>query len=483
MPNRYLLFSDLHLCDVEDHDDGWKAYKSSRHLFDHEIDALVSRFEAESPPDDHLVLVLNGDIFDFDLVTTTPAEPPWPVSPPERWHGLDPTEARSVWKLERMLEHHHRFVAVLARFLAAGHDVVYVLGNHDRELHLRGVRRALLDAVARSGAPDDAERLRIEEWFYYVPGEVYVEHGNQYDHYSSYPDLLAPTVRMRGEEQIVVPMGNMSNRFMLSRMGFFTPHNSENFTLGLIGYVVHWARHYAFARGRSLVFSWLFGSLAIVARQLETMGLRLVQGNAGRHRAARDALAARQGLAPELVAELERLRRPPVAAKLMHLLHELWLDRVAVAVLLVLGTVALALTHVPLWLKIMGPLTGLQAMVLVYGLVLRGDAIFIMEREVPRHAAAIARRLPVKVVSFGHTHLPQVLPLARGVTYVNSGTWAPMAPVSDPARLRPGFRNYVVVEFTAGEATVHLDSWMPGGQVAAPAPALEEPARAALRAS
>ena len=34
MANRYLVVSDLHLCDVEDNPDGWMAYKSARYLFD-----------------------------------------------------------------------------------------------------------------------------------------------------------------------------------------------------------------------------------------------------------------------------------------------------------------------------------------------------------------------------------------------------------------------------------------------------------------
>ena len=34
MGNRYLVLSDLHLCDVEEHADGWKAYKREKYLFD-----------------------------------------------------------------------------------------------------------------------------------------------------------------------------------------------------------------------------------------------------------------------------------------------------------------------------------------------------------------------------------------------------------------------------------------------------------------
>ncbi|MFA6035111.1 MAG: hypothetical protein WC889_19595, partial [Myxococcota bacterium] len=85
--NRYLIVSDLHLADVEDNPDGWKYYKSSRFLIDDEFDRLVTRFLEEKLPDSEcggtpapLTMIFNGDIFDFDLITVVPDNPPWPVS-------------------------------------------------------------------------------------------------------------------------------------------------------------------------------------------------------------------------------------------------------------------------------------------------------------------------------------------------------------------------------------------------------------------
>ena len=60
MGNRYLVVSDLHLTDVEDHPDGWKAYKSSRYLFDEEFGQLVQHFVEQRDEGDRLTLVLNG---------------------------------------------------------------------------------------------------------------------------------------------------------------------------------------------------------------------------------------------------------------------------------------------------------------------------------------------------------------------------------------------------------------------------------------
>jgi len=49
--------------------------------------------------------VLNGDIFDFDLVTSVPKDPPWPVSFSSGASACSPPPPKSAWKLSRMLEH------------------------------------------------------------------------------------------------------------------------------------------------------------------------------------------------------------------------------------------------------------------------------------------------------------------------------------------------------------------------------------------
>ncbi len=128
MANRYLVLSDLHLCDVEEHSDGWKAYKSGRYLSDAELARLIERFlddSAGATP----TLILNGDTFDFDLVAAVPVAAPWPVSRSERRRGLDATAEKSTWKMELMLRDHPGFVAALAAYLGRGHRLAGAMGN------------------------------------------------------------------------------------------------------------------------------------------------------------------------------------------------------------------------------------------------------------------------------------------------------------------------------------------------------------------
>ncbi|MCB9598308.1 MAG: metallophosphoesterase, partial [Sandaracinaceae bacterium] len=149
--NRYLVVSDLHLCDVEDHPDGWKAHKAGRFVPDEELRQLFEKFVEEAREGDALTLVLNGDVLDFDLVTAVPEAPPWPLRALERSFGLDATEAKSRWKLDRVLADHETFLGALAAFAAAGHRIVYVIGNHDREVHFPAVKQGFVEAVREAG--------------------------------------------------------------------------------------------------------------------------------------------------------------------------------------------------------------------------------------------------------------------------------------------------------------------------------------------
>lgn len=350
-----MVVSDLHLCDVESHPDGWKAYKHPRYAIDRDFDRRVARFEDTVA--EELVLVLNGDIFDFDLVTALPADPPWPVSRAERARGLDPTEGKSAFKLEHMLADHPLFLQTLVRFMAAGHRVVYVIGNHDPEMHFPAVQRVFRAALARRaselGCAIASEQLRIEPWFYHVPGEIYVEHGQQYDHYTSFRHVLSPVIDT-DPPRIALPMGDLSNRYLMSHMGFFNPHASD-YILNIYRYLVHWLRHYAFNAKRHLALPWFFGSLAVLMRMLALK--RLIRTCGPDHDELLTREAARQGLALETLRTLDKLRRAPIANRLYRMVREFWIDRLLLALLMTGGTITLAVLPIPLWIKLMVPLS------------------------------------------------------------------------------------------------------------------------------
>ncbi len=462
MGNRYLIVSDLHLCDVEDHADGWKAYKSSVYLFDREFGALLKSFAENKKETEKLTLIFNGDTIDFDLVTAVPEKPAWPVSFSERRRGLNAAEAKSVWKLERVLSDHPVFIDSLAEYLSAGHRLVCVLGNHDREFHFEAVRKAFVSALrhrAREKQGDfNNDSVRFEPWFYAVPGEVYVEHGQQYDYYTSFRYVLSPVVTAKKQKMIALPMGNLSNRYLMNRMGFFNPHSS-NYILNIFSYVTHWLRKYAFTR-RSLLISWLWGSLVVMAKLLR-MKRRLLS-KPPKMEPLLKGVADRFDLDLETVKSLYRLQRPPITSRFFRIIREFWIDRMLLALVLTGGTITLALVSIPLWIKLMVPLTGFPLLYFIYEWLARGETIFTIEKQFPNVAREVSKWIDARVVTFGHTHVPRLIPLSKDVSFVNTGAWAPIMKAQDPQTLAPGLRNYLIASFEGDKSFIKLDSWQDG---------------------
>jgi len=71
--------------------------------------------------------------------------------------------------------------------------------------------------------------------------------------------------------------------------------------------------------------------------------------------------------------------------------------------------------------------------------------IFTTEEHMPRVARAVAEILPTSIVTFGHTHKPRLLPLGRDVSFVDTGTWAPIFVGESFSQLAPGLRNYLEI--------------------------------------
>ncbi|MFL5280363.1 MAG: hypothetical protein ACJ8AW_05060, partial [Rhodopila sp.] len=133
------------------------------------------------PRTDSIELVINGDMIDFL------AEEPFAA--------FSATDA--VTKLERAVqlcdENAHddeRVFAALRRFVGLGHKLTIILGNHDIELSLPPVRRALMRILT------DDRPARLEFVFdgeAYAVGDVLIEHGNRYDGWNAvkYGELRA----------------------------------------------------------------------------------------------------------------------------------------------------------------------------------------------------------------------------------------------------------------------------------------------------
>lgn len=466
--NHYLVVSDLHLADIEDHADGWKRHKGRDGVFTGELVAMVDEHLDKVAAGDTFTLVLNGDIFDFDLVTALPTDGTLgTLSANERRYGLDATEVKSRWKLDLILDHHDVFLAALARLVSAGHKVVLIAGNHDRELCFDAVAERFVERVLAVAGSVDRSCVIVEPWFFHVPGEIYVEHGHQYEHYSSYQHNLDPTYektsRVRSgvdgglskERHLALSTGNLSNRYLLSNIGFFNPHATD-FILSAGGYFMHWWRKYALTR-RSLILTWFMGSLrALFALLSIRRAQRRAPPPAYDERIA--AAGRRYGLSGETARRLHALMASPITGRFGKIVREFWIDRVILSLSLTGATVALSLSPAALWVKLVIPLLAFPLVWFLYGWFVGDKNALTTGYETHRHARLIAGLVDSPVIVFGHTHGSEIVPLAKGLDYANSGTWAPSW--GPDGALAPGHKNYVAVLCAPGQRpSLEVGSW------------------------
>ncbi len=419
-----IILSDVHLCDAEPVDPRrplWKRFKQ-RDLF---IDASFARFlnylrdVTEGPVE----LIFNGDLFEFDAITALPDDPSMRVTWLERRRGLAPQERKSLWKFQRILVDHAAWFAALREFVLEGHRVLFIIGNHDLELHWPSVQQALLDAL---DLPEEsADRVRFSDWFFVSNGDTLVQHGNQFDSYCVLPDPVHPFVKSRGVLRLRKPFGDIAGRFMLNGMGLFNPFVEETFIKSPREYVAFFVK-YVMRVQPLLLLSWFWSSLATF----------LVSVREGLLPAVKDPLhlddhiddiARRANAEPRVVRTLQAL---PVHAAIFNpwrVAQELWLDRALVLALAALVSFQLysavnVAVSISIWWWVAGFALLLPG-VLYYASSVQSD-ILNTERSIHRRVATVAQAAGVRRVVLGHTHRERHTGIG-GVELLNTGTWSP----------------------------------------------------------
>ncbi len=456
----YVLLSDVHLTEVVPPPErGWWEYKAPEAKQDLTLCSFVEALDAQRPSAFvRTHLVFNGDSWDFDSVYSSPEHL---NAPPE---GLASDVPGAVYKMGRLLDDHPAFVAALARFLARGNHVTFVMGNHDRELcfpEVRALCHERLSQVSPAGsAAVVSQRLHFEPWFVYVPGVFYAEHGQQYDMTCSYSDVLdarIPPDRSHATE-IEVSFGSAMARRVLSRLGTFNPFNDESFVLGLGGYMKHFFEFYF---PRRAMFRPYFGGSFAVLFEVWRRGKRIRARRPDPERYAR--YGEDKGVGADFMALLQRLSSQPLSERPLLLFHELWLDRFAILFAMIALVVVSAL-NVETWSQ--GFLLVLLLPILVLALRFLGrGSLALQERgRWGLVAEQIASHLSVPIVAFGHSHRPERRPLMSGGRYYNLGSWAPVLAADRDSTLARA-RRFLVIRPRHGRVYVAFQRWQDGAVV------------------
>jgi UDP-2,3-diacylglucosamine pyrophosphatase LpxH len=204
MPGRFkIVLSDLHLGAGREQDGNPLEDFSS----DREFVALLQGIAAESDRDSADVeLILNGDVFEMLQVPHVDHFDPRIVYPSEQYHSS--SEEDSVRKMSIIIEGHRAFFQAIGRFLRVGPPrrmATFVKGNHDLNLHWKGVQDRIRREVAATGGRESL--LAFEERSISREG-IYVEHGNQYAAALDRVEVMEEPRDPDAPGQLAIPIGS-----------------------------------------------------------------------------------------------------------------------------------------------------------------------------------------------------------------------------------------------------------------------------------
>lgn len=419
------IISDLHLCEAEPIHPRyplWKKFKTKEFFYDEIFENFLKHCEekAQGAP---VELILNGDIFDFDSVLNLPEEPVFNVSWLESRRGLFPREERSRHKIEVILRDHAEFVRALREFVMRGNRAIFVMGNHDLELHFTEVQEEIRKHLQ---LPENKrQEVRFVEWFYISNQDTLIEHGNQYDPYCMCEDPINPYIRGYNYIGLKLPFGNLACRYIMNGMGFFNPHVDSNYIMTLPQYIKFFFKYVAKAQP-GLVFTWFWGSWMTLAHSFFDRLAAPIRNPLKIEDRVSD-IAERSNAEPRMVRELKELFVAPAASNPFLLARELWLDRafiIFIAFFLIFQLMVFVRSVYELsffWAFI--PLFLLLPFFLFYSKSITSLVSGYKEPDDRTLAMASAITKAQRIV-FGHTHHARH-EIIGSVEHLNSGCWSP----------------------------------------------------------
>jgi len=424
-----IIMSDLHLTDAELGQPGkslWKRYKRPKFFIDQSFKRFIHYVQEEvrqEDPESRIELVLNGDIFDFDSVMKLPLHTRFHISWLERKRGLFPEEEKSRFKMQTILTDHSVWINTVREFIQQGNSVVFVIGNHDIELHWPLVQKELIHFLKLS--PEEETRVRFCEWFYVSNGDTAIEHGNQYDDYCVASNPIHPMIKKGKRIQVRLPFGDITSRYMVNGMGLFNPHADTSFLMTLPEYFQFFYK-YSLRVHPWLPISWLWTASVSFVIALEDGLLPAMRDPLFTEQRVEE-IARKSNSTPQVVRTLRELHTHAAIFNPIKIARELWLDR-----LFLLGVLFFISFELYLLIRAWAPISWLwfwiffalmAPLLFFYSKGIKSEVINSTE-EALKQAPLIAQITKTERVVFGHTHR-EMHTYVDLTEVLNTGTWSP----------------------------------------------------------
>jgi UDP-2,3-diacylglucosamine pyrophosphatase LpxH len=455
-----LVFSDVHLgSDLNDRPVGEVIRRSSR--IDADLAKLLRHYATQQPSGDRWRIVIAGDFIDFIGMAISPDdEGGTELTLEEREHGLGNSSEHARIKLRRVAQRHEDVFQALASFVANGHALTVVHGNHDVEFYWDDVKKdfreiLLRHAMANGQVEREAFLGRIEfhPWFFYWGSVAYIEHGHQYDPFCAVDHVMAPVSAL---DPLHVARGFCDTllRFVVRPTQGMREHGHEN--AGIADYLAFGAR--LGVKGMVLLgvrFVRVILELFKLRRQHFSEAAETLRQEHERRKALL-AEATRIGI--DRIRALAALQVPPLTRSIRAILASLLLDRLALGLM---AASLLAASSILCLYRAQFSFAGLAvvaAWLIAHRHLSRQRRIDPTE-ELSMRAGHLARLLPAAFIVMGHTHTPRELPINEGAsTYINLGSWSEEEP-SESAVPYTATRTHLVIRIENGEPKAELLAW------------------------
>lgn len=465
-PNQvnYLLFSDVHLGgDLVQHARPWTVVRLREELrLDRELSSMLEHYRTRAEPGRPWRLIIAGDLVDFAGMSISPrAESPLstPLTAEELRHGLGNARDHVVHKMRAVAERHDQVFRKLARFVADGHSLVLIRGNHDVEFYWDSAREAFVEAlIERAGdalndpAEREAFRARIEfrHWFYYVEDLLYVEHGHQYDETCCYSNVLVP-LSARDPQRLAYSFSDILLRYVVRPTRGLSASGHDGRTLAYYLRLA-WSMGLHGAAGLGYRF---FRAVAAMIRACRDHASERARELRGEHERHMQQIAERFRVSIDKLRALAALHPQPVTGRVSRILRSVFLDltaAIAASALLLLVLLVgelLPVAYVVPLAAVLG--TGIYAW-------MKSSRVVDPEGPLRKGAARVAELLPSRFIIMGHTHDPVLEPVKDGVTYINLGAWAVDDVDAEGTFALPPC-THAVIRFVDGEPQAELRKW------------------------
>ncbi|MDP9149009.1 MAG: hypothetical protein M3O36_03570, partial [Myxococcota bacterium] len=418
---------------------------------DTDLARLLDHYRSAPPLGRRWRLIIAGDFIDFIGIAIFPrkGEVRSEASDEERAHGLGNTSDDGRAKLRAVRARHRVVFDALADFVAAGHALTIIHGNHDVEFHWDAVKEDLRAMLAESAGRatagsattkgDLGARIEFAPWFYYVGGVAYVEHGHQYDTLCSTEHVMTP-LSPADPRHIARSFSDVLLRWVVRPTRGVPEYGHDR--LGLPDYLLIGVRLGAFGLAR--LASRFIGAVIELFRVRRAYLSAAARELGAEQERRMGALAEVTRIGIDRLRALAALQVPPVTRSIPKILASVLLDRLALSLFasFAIALVAVAAARQPwCWPAVAG--------VVLCWLIAHqrlsaqrrawfGDRLDNDDTLVDR-AGHLAQLFPAAFVVMGHTHTPAFVSVARGTaTYVNVGSWHEPEPT--PGDRSPGYR-------------------------------------------